>query len=100
MQVATGILAAVFFGCRPCSLFDTRVKFDDSDDSDEGPDAMAVASASNGRKDSHKDKVDGGHHMKTKRDCDVVMAIDLRLLVTILTSQSAESERKRWKFPL
>ena len=25
VQVATGILAAAFFGCRPCSLFDTRV---------------------------------------------------------------------------
>ena len=28
VQVATGLLAAVFFGCRPCSLFDTRVKLD------------------------------------------------------------------------
>ena len=29
VQVATGLLAAVFFGCRPCSLFDTRVKLDE-----------------------------------------------------------------------
>lgn len=28
VQVATGLLAAVFFGCRPCSLFDTRVKLE------------------------------------------------------------------------
>lgn len=28
VQVAAGLLAAVFFGCRPCSLFDTRVKLD------------------------------------------------------------------------
>ncbi len=49
VQVATGILAAVFLGCRPCSLFDTRVKFDDSDES---RDTIAVASARNGRKDS------------------------------------------------
>ena len=43
VEVATGILAAVFFGCRPCSLFDTRVKFDDSNGLDESPDTMAVA---------------------------------------------------------
>ncbi|MCJ1422042.1 hypothetical protein MMC32_008411 [Xylographa parallela] len=30
VQVATGLLAAVFFGCRPCSLFDTRVKLDEN----------------------------------------------------------------------
>ena len=76
VQVATGILAAVFFGCRPCSLFDTRVKFEDPNDSDEPPGPMAVASARNGRKDPHEDKVDGGHRTKTEHDCDVVMAMD------------------------
>ena len=29
VQVATRLLAAIFFGCRPCSLFDTRVKLDE-----------------------------------------------------------------------
>lgn len=68
VQVATGILAAVFFGCRPCSLFDTRVKFDDSNDSDEPLDPKALASARSGTKDSYQDKVDGRHHTKTERD--------------------------------
>lgn len=68
VQVTTGILAAVFFGCRPCSLFDTRVKFDDSNDSDESLDPKALASARNGRMDSVEDKVDGGHHTKTERN--------------------------------
>lgn len=27
VQVATGLLMAAYFGCRPCSLFDTRVRF-------------------------------------------------------------------------
>ena len=76
VQVATGILAAVFFGCRPCSLFDTRVKFDDPIESDEPPDTIAVASAKNGRMDPHEDEADGGHHLRTKRDCNTVMVID------------------------
>lgn len=76
VQVATGILAAVFFGYRPCSLSDTRVRFEDPNDSDEPPGPMAVASARNGSKDPHEDKVDGGHHTKTERDRDVVMAVD------------------------
>ena len=76
VQVAIGILAAVFFGCRPCSLFDTRVKFDDPNESDEPPDTKAIGRAKNGRMDPHKDKVDGGRHMKTKRSCNTVMVID------------------------
>lgn len=47
VQVATGILAAVFFGCRPCSLFDTRVKLDDANDSDEPFDTTTVVHAMN-----------------------------------------------------
>ncbi|KAI9762363.1 MAG: hypothetical protein M4579_000513 [Chaenotheca gracillima] len=31
-QVATGLLMAAYFGCRPCSMFDTRIKFKDLDD--------------------------------------------------------------------
>ncbi|KAL8989941.1 MAG: hypothetical protein Q9177_001280 [Variospora cf. flavescens] len=76
VQVATGILAAVFFGCRPCSLFDTRVKFDDSNDSDEPLGPKALASARNGRMDSFEDKVDGGHDTETERNRDIVMAMD------------------------
>ena len=76
MQVATGILAAVFIGCRPCSLFDTGVRFEDPNYSDEPPGPMAVASARNGSKDPHEDKVDGGHHTKTERDRDGVIAMD------------------------
>ena len=76
VQVATGILAAVFFGCRPCSLFDTRVKFDDSNDSDEFLGPKALASARNGRMDSFEDKIDGGHDTETERTRDVVMAMD------------------------
>lgn len=45
VQVATGLLMAAFFGCRPCLLFDTRVKLDEPDDSDVPTDDTAVASA-------------------------------------------------------
>ena len=76
MQVATDILAAVFFGCRSCSLFDIRVKFDDSNKSDEPPDTKTIDIAKNGRMDPHENKVDGGRHMRTKRSCNTVMVID------------------------
>ena len=29
MIVATGILTAIYFGCWPCSLFDTRLRFEE-----------------------------------------------------------------------
>ena len=52
VQVATGLLTAAFFGCRPCSLFDTRVKFDDPDNSNVLIDETVVAIASEGRRDT------------------------------------------------
>jgi len=60
VQVATGLLTAAFFGCRPCSLFDTRVKFDDPDNSNVLIDETVVAIASELRrntKDVHMDEM-------------------------------------------
>lgn len=76
LQVATGILAAVFFGCRPCSLFDTRVKFDDPNESDESPDATAVADATKSRKDLVQATGDGGHRGKRRRDDNTPVRVD------------------------
>lgn len=75
VQVATGILVAVFFGCRPCSLFDTRVKFDESNDSDEPLDTKAVARAETSRKGSGEVKIARGRHRKCYDD-DTVLRID------------------------
>lgn len=75
VQVATGILVAVFFGCRPCSLFDTRVKFDESNDSDEPLDTKAVARTETSRKGSGEVKIARGRRRKCYDD-DTVMPID------------------------
>ncbi len=76
VQVATGLLTAAFFGCRPCSLFDTRVKLDEPDGSDVPTDDTAVASAQGGRKVVKDTKIDEGNHVKSSCDGDTVMSID------------------------
>lgn len=76
VQVATGLLTATFFGCRPCSLFDTRVKLDEPDGSDVPTDDTAVASAQGGRKVVKDLKIDGGNHVKGSCDGDTVMSMD------------------------
>jgi hypothetical protein len=73
VQVAAGLLTAVFFGCRPCSLFDTRVKLDDPNDSDEPIDNMADAT-------------------KSGRDVDSVMAVDTDCKVNGDSSTACDSE--------
>ncbi|MCJ1251465.1 hypothetical protein MMC30_008698 [Trapelia coarctata] len=70
VQVATGLLTAAFFGCRPCSLFDTRVKIDEPDGSDVPTDDTAVASAQKGRKAVKDIKMDASNHVKNNRDSD------------------------------
>ncbi len=76
VQVATGLLTAAYFGCRPCSLFDTRVKLDEPDGSDLPTDDTAVASAQGGRKAVKAIKIDEGNHIKNRCDGDTVMSID------------------------
>jgi len=76
VQVVIDILATVFFDCRPCSLFDTRVKFDDSNDSDEPLETVAIADAMRGRKDLVDVTGDGGHHRKKRCEGDALMAVD------------------------
>ena len=61
VQVATGILAAVFFSYRPCSLFNTRIKFDDNN-ADERLDSKAIAYIRKGRKDPCEDRVDSRYY--------------------------------------
>ena len=75
VQVARGILAVVFFGCRPCSLFDTRVKFDDAHDPDELVDTTAAVDAMNNRKDPGKVELDRGHRQERHNE-DIVMPVD------------------------
>lgn len=70
VQVATGIFMAGFFGCRPCSLFDTRVKLDDSQESDESLNTAAVIHATNGR-----NGVEGGRR-RTCRGNDTLKLVD------------------------
>lgn len=75
VQVATGILATVFFACRPCSLFDTRDKLDDPHDSEEPSDTIAVVHSTNYGKGSSKVNMDRGHRRKCYKD-DIVMPVD------------------------
>ena len=41
--VDTGILMASYFGCRPVSMFDTRIKFEDDDDNHKPVNGPTVA---------------------------------------------------------
>ena len=73
--MAAGLLAAVFFGCRPCLLFDTRVKFDE--ELGEAADDTAVANGQSDIKDELDDiNIDTGNDPKRTRVSDPVMVID------------------------
>ena len=54
--VPTGILMASYFGCRPVSMFDTRIKFEDEDDSRKPADRSAVAGNPEHGSDEAKDQ--------------------------------------------
>ena len=70
VQVATGLLTAAFFGCRPCSLFDTRVKIEEPDGLDVPTDDTAVASAQGGRRAVNDIKMDASNRVKSNRNGD------------------------------
>lgn len=74
--MATSILAAVFFGCRPCSLFDTRIKFDDSNDSDEPLETVAVIKTAKSRQKLDEAKDNSGYHRKRRHDGDTITTVD------------------------
>ena len=48
---ATGILMASYFGCRPVSMFDTRIKFEEDDAIEKSVDSATVVSAREGYSD-------------------------------------------------
>ena len=70
VQVATGLLTAAFFGCRPCSLFDTRVKIEEPDGLDVPTDDTAVASAQGVSRAANDIQMDESNNLKS-----TVMAI-------------------------
>lgn len=76
VQNATGLLRATFFGCRPCSLFDTQVKLDDINDSDLPTDDTAVASPQGSSKVANDNKINKSKNLKSNRDGDTVMSIN------------------------
>ena len=47
VQVATGLLMAAYFGCRPCSLFDTRVRISNDCETPNATNKPKVKSNSN-----------------------------------------------------
>ena len=75
VQVATGLLTAAFFGCRPCSLFDTRVKFDDPDDPDVPTNDTVVANPSGAKKVVNNVEMDEIKDMKSNCDGDTGKSI-------------------------
>ena len=94
--MATGILAAVCFGCRPCTLFDTRLKFDDPNDSDEPLETVAVVKATKSRQDSDEAKDDGGYHRKRGRNDNTTTAVDSGCHVDGDTSSVSDSDSNYW----
>ena len=75
VQIATGSLTAAFLGCRPCSLFDTRVKLDDPDDSDIPANDTVVASPPGARKAVNDVEMDEIKGRKSYRDGDTRKSI-------------------------
>jgi len=76
VQVTTGLLTAAFFGCRPCSLFNTRVKLNDPDEPDVPTDDTAVASAREARKVVNDITMDEINDVKSNGDGDSNIAWD------------------------
>ena len=63
-QVPTGLLMAVYFGCRPVSMFDTRLRFKDNDGARRSSDRVKV---DNGPIDGDDDQ----GPMNTDRDTEM-----------------------------
>ena len=76
VQIATGLLTAAFFGCRPCSLFDTRVKIDEPEGLDVPTDDKVVASAQGSRGAVKDTKMDASDQVKSNRNGDSNMPWD------------------------
>ena len=53
--MATGILIASYFGCRPVSMFDTRIKFKEDNTTNKPVERARVAGD---RKDHNDDSID------------------------------------------
>ncbi|KAL2048847.1 hypothetical protein ABVK25_010905 [Lepraria finkii] len=71
--VATGILMASYFGCRPVSTFDTRIKFEEDDATDKPVDRATVADA---REDYSDDSTDEDTSDVTDWDDDRSTLVD------------------------
>jgi len=63
-QVPTGLLMAAYFGCRPVSMFDTRLRFEDDDGARRSSDRVKV---DNGPIDGDDDQ----GPMNTDRDTEM-----------------------------
>ncbi len=94
VTVATGILAAVFFGSRPCSLFDTRVKFEKFDDADDPPETVAVAKATKSGQDLDEVRYDGGHRRQRRRGGNTIAAVDSGCDVDSNNSTTSDKTRE------
>lgn len=55
--VAAGILMASYLGCRPVSMFDTRIKFEDDDDARKPADHPIIAGNLKDHSDDQEDQV-------------------------------------------
>ena len=71
-----GLTRRRFFGCRPCSLFDTRVKLNDPNDSQEPITNVPVTSAPRARKGSSDVRIQQGTEKRRNRVDHTVTTID------------------------
>lgn len=91
VQVAAGLLAAVFFGCRPCSLFDTRVKFDD-ETGDLAKNRAVANSPSETKYQSNDIDMDIGGETKRRGASDHAMVVGLDCNVDSNSSTACDGD--------
>ena len=80
VQVVINIFVVVFFDCRSCFLFDTRVKFENSNDFDESLDTKIVVYVMNDKKTLNIMKINRDHHKKCYDDFDCEVNNNINLI--------------------
>lgn len=76
IQVVINLFTIAFFDCRSCSLFDTRVKLDDLDDSNVLIDDIVIVNLFEARKIVNDVKMNEMNDLKSNRNDDIKMFID------------------------
>lgn len=76
VQVVIDLFTIAFFDCQSCSLFDTRIKFDDLDNSNVLIDNIVVVTSFKVKKIVNDVKMNEMNDLKSNRNDNTKMSID------------------------